>query len=288
MRPALVLPETGSKGGRRAVVDKSEKFEWFVRLGYVARGVVYVLLGYLALSTAGKAQNGQSAVFDLIQDVPLGTVLLYVVALGLLAYAAYKAIDAATNLERHGDDAKGIATRVGSAASAVAHAFLAYTAYKFASGSQQAAAGSSGGQDAAASVLTYNLGAVALGLVGIGFLVGALTQAKKAWDAGFMRHVSGRAPAYVRPIGRAGHAARSVVFLLIGWSLLRSAWSESASQVKGLGEALVALSNTGLLYTLVAIGLLLFGLFSLLTAPYRIIPDIESGTGLPGRGKRRS
>ena len=89
------------------MVDKSEKFSWFVRLGYAARGLVYILLGYLALSTAGKAQDGQAAVFDLIQDVPLGTPMLYIVAIGLLAYAAFKFIDAATDIENHGDDAKG-------------------------------------------------------------------------------------------------------------------------------------------------------------------------------------
>ncbi len=259
------------------MVDKSEKFSLLVRLGYAARGVVYVLLGDLALSTAGQAGEGQNAVFDLIQDVPLGEAMLYLVALGLLAYALFKLVDAATDAENHGDDGAGRAKRVGSAASGVAHLVLAYTAYQFAQGDKQQASsgGGSGGQDAAGSLLTWDVGPLVLGLIGLGFLIGAAMQAKSAYTANFMKHIGGGAPHYVKPIGQAGHAARAVVFLLIGWSLIKGAWLSSAGEVKGLGDALVALSDTGILYTLVALGLMLFGLFSLIVARYRIIPDLN-------------
>jgi hypothetical protein len=260
------------------MVDKSEKFSWLVRLGYAARGVVYVLLGYLALSTRGKAGEGQAAVFDLIQDVPLGTAMLYLVAIGLLAYAAYKAIDAATDLENHGDDTAGKGKRIGSAASAIAHTVLAYTAYQFATGEKQNSAGQGGNsQEMAGSLLTWDMGPALLGVLGLGFIVGAAMQAKSAYTASFMKTVGGGAPAYVEPIGRAGHAARAVVFLLIGWSLVKSGWFSQSGQVKGLGDAIVALSDNGVIYPLVAVGLILFGLFSLIIARYRIIPDIHRG-----------
>ncbi len=256
------------------MVDKSEKFAWLVRLGYAARGLVYIMLGYLALSTAREAGDGQSAVFDLIQDVPLGTPLLWLVALGLLAYAAYKFLDAATDLEHHGSDAKGAAKRVGSAASGIAHVVLAWTAYQFAVGTKQEATGDTGGEDAAASLLAWDMGPALLGLVGLGFLVAAAMQARHAWNASFMHRVSGRAPSAVEPIGRVGHAARAVVFLLIGWSIVKSAWFEQSREVMGLGEAIMALSDNGSVYTLVAVGLILFGVFSLIVARYRIIPDV--------------
>lgn len=259
------------------MVDKSEKFSWLVRLGYVARGLVYLLLGYLALSTAGKAREGQNAVFDLMQDVPAGTALLYVVALGLLAYAVFKGIDAASDLEHHGSDAKGKAKRIGSAASAVTHLVLAYTAYQFANGERQQAEGSTQTQQTAGSLLTWDMGPVLLGLVGVGFLIGAAMQAKSAYTAGFMKHIGGGAPSWVKPVGRAGHAARVVIFGLIGLSLVRAAWFSQASEVKGLGDALVGLSDSGIVYTLVAIGLVFFGVFSLMTARYRIVPDIQKG-----------
>jgi hypothetical protein len=101
-------------------------------------------------------------------------------------------------------------------------------------------------------------------------------QAKSAVTAGFMSHVGPGAPAAVEPIGRLGHAARAVVFLIIGWSLVRSAWLDSEAEVKGLGDALMSLSGSGTLYTAVAVGLLLFGMFSLVVARWRIIPDVHS------------
>lgn len=259
------------------MVDKSEKFSLLVRLGYFARGIVYILLGYIALSTAGKAKDGQAAVFDLLQDVPMGTAILYLVALGLLAYAAFKAIDAVSDLENHGDDPKGRAKRIGSGASAVAHLFLAFTAWQFATGEKQQSAGAaSGTQEKAGSLLSWEMGPVLLGILGLGFIVGAAMQAKSAYTAGFMKHIGGGAPSYVKPIGQGGHAARAVVFLLIGWSLIKGAWLTQSSEVKGLGDALVALSDSGI-YTLVAVGLILFGVFSMITARYRIVPDIQQG-----------
>ena len=256
------------------MVDKSEKFAWLVRLGYAARGLVYVMLGYLALSTAREAGEGQSAVFDTIQDVPLGSALLWLVAVGLLAYAAFKFIDAATDVEHHGSDAKGMAKRVGSAASGVAHVVLAWTAYQFATGTKQQSTGDTGGEEAAASLLAWDMGSLLLGVVGLGFLVAAAMQARHAWNASFMHHVSGRAPRAVEPIGRVGHAARAIVFLLIGWSIVQSAWFEQSTEVMGLGEAIAALSDNGSVYTFVAVGLILFGVFSLIVARYRIIPDL--------------
>lgn len=256
------------------MVDKSEKFAWLVRLGYAARGLVYVMLGYLALSAARAAGDGQSAVFDLIQDVPLGTPLLWLVALGLLGYAAFKFLDAATDVEGHGGGAKGAAKRIGSTASGIAHVVLAWTAYQFASGAARQSSGDSGGKEAAASLLTWSMGSLLLGIVGLGFLVAAAMQARHAWNASFMRHVSRKAPRMVEPVGRVGHAARAVVFLLIGWSIVRSAWFEQSSGVMGLGEAIVALRDSGPVYTLVAVGLILFGVFSLVVARYRIIPDL--------------
>lgn len=263
------------------MVDKSEKFTWLVRLGFAARGLVYILLGYLALSTAGKAASGQSAVFDMMQDVPLGTPLLYLVAVGLVAYAAFKLLDAASDIDGHGHDTAGIAKRVGSAASGLAHLILAYAAYEFASGAKQRAVGEAGGQEAASGLLALPLGWVLLAAIGLGFIVTAVFQAKNAYDAHFMKKISGQAPPSVETIGRIGHSARAILFLIIGWSLIQSAWSVQSNEIKGLGAAIVALSNNEILYPLVAVGLILFGIFSLIAARYRIIPDVNAQSAKP-------
>lgn len=256
------------------MVDKSEKFIMLVRLGYAARGLVYILLGYIALQTAGEAKGGAKSAFDWLQEVPLGAPLLYVVAIGLLAYAAFKLLSGLADIQHRGSDGMAVLKRIGDFASGVAHLFLAYAAYQFATG-EQVAADDGSSQEMAGTLLDWQVGAFVLGIIALGFLVGAFMQGKKAVTAGFMRQVSSRAPTAIEAIGRAGHAARAVVFAVIGWSLVQSAWLSQSSEVKGLGEAILSLRDAGALYTLVAIGLLLFGVFSLVVSRYLIIPDFH-------------
>ena len=160
------------------------------------------------------------------------------------------------------------------ARAAVAHLILAWTAFQFAQGDKQSASGG-GAEEAAGSLLTFSFGSLLLGLIGLGFFAAAALQAKSAVTGSFMKRVAGNAPSFAKPLGHAGHAARAVVFAIIGWSLVRSAWFSSTAEVKTLGEAVSSLADDGTIYTLVAIGLLLFGLFSLAIARYRIVPDID-------------
>jgi hypothetical protein len=90
-----------------------------------------------------------------------------------------------------------------------------------------------------------------------------------------MRDISSRAPELIEYLGRIGLFARAIVFAIIGWSLMRSAWFDSSTEVKTLGEAIESLAGQGTLYTLVAAGLLIFGVFSLFLSRYRIVPDLD-------------
>lgn len=255
------------------MVDKSEKFRWLVQLGFAARGLVYLLIGYLAL-TANRGDKGPEGAFNWLQDVPLGVPLLYLAALGLLGYALYRLASLLFDIENYGTDGKGVMHRVGNGASGVAHLLLAWTAFQFAQGNEQSASGG-GAEQAAGSLLTFPFGSLVLGLIGLGFLGAAALQAKSAVTGSFMKRISGKAPSFAKPLGHAGHAARAVVFAIIAWSLMQSAWFSSTAQVKTLGEAVSSLADQGTIYTLVAIGLLLFGIFSLVIARYRIVPDLH-------------
>ena len=255
-------------------IDKSQKFITLVRLGYAARGLTYILFGILALSPSGRVSDGQSGVFGYLREIPLGGPLLWLIALGLLAYGLFKLLAAFTNLEGHDRDAMGTAKRVGELSSGAIHCFLAYAAYKFATGAKASGDGG-GGQELAQPLMDFELGSVVIALGGLGMLAAAAMNAKHAITGDFMACVAGRAPRSVEAIGRAGHAARAVVFAIIGWSLVRAGWLESEGSVKGLGEALLSLKDNGAIFPLVAIGLLMFGAFSLVTARYRVIPDFS-------------
>ena len=148
-------------------IDKSEKIVLLARLGYAVRGLVYLLLGYLLLSATGKdeAARGTTGALVYIQDIPGGTPILYVSALGLAGYALYKLIAGVFDTENVGADVKGIGKRISYVISAIAYGTLSWTAIQLGRGAQA----SSGNQnrEMASTALTFDLGPVALGLAGI-------------------------------------------------------------------------------------------------------------------------
>jgi hypothetical protein len=254
------------------MVDNSEKFRWLVRLGFAARGLVYVLIGYLALAST-RSDNGPEGALSWMRDAPLGVPLLLAASLGLLGYALFRLASLLFDIENHGTDGKGIAQRIGHGASGVAHLALAWISLQLARGGPPPTDGN-GAREASGTLLSFSFGWIVLGLVGLGFLLAAAAQAEKAATASFMRRISSDAPGFVEYLGRGGYAARAAVFLVIAWSLVQSAWF-GTERVKTLGEAIGSLAAHETVYTLVAAGLLLFGLFSLLLAQFRIVPELH-------------
>ncbi|QYJ06010.1 DUF1206 domain-containing protein [Qipengyuania flava] len=261
------------------MVDKSEKFSTLVRIGFFSRAILYSVLGLIALTSAGKISEGTNGIFQAIKDFPLGTAILWLMVLGLFGYALFRFASTAFDIENHGSDKTGWAKRIGHAGSAIGHLALAYSAYKFATSGSDSGGGA---QEAASGVLSMEFGGTLLGLLGIAFFITAVFQAKKGLTGSFMNRISGAAPSQTRLLGGAGYVARAVVFLVIGWSLFKAGFmSGGAQQIKTLGDAVASLAGEGAIFTLVAIGMLAFGLFSLILAHYRIIPDMGSDGRVP-------
>ena len=261
------------------MIDKSEEFEWLVRVGYFSRAVLYAMVGLIALTSAGAIREGTEGIFAAIEAFPAGVALLWIMVLGLCAYALFRLASFFFDIENNGSDAKGWAKRIGHAGSALGHFALAWTAYEFASGP----GGSGGGaQDAAAGVLSFSFGPVVLGLLGLAFFVTALFQLKKGIGGEFMHRISAGAPAATRWVGGLGYAARAVVYAVIGWSLVKVGFlSAGAGEIKTLADAVASLAGQGPLFTITALGMLLFGLFSFVLARYRIIPEIDLERQIP-------
>lgn len=265
------------------MINRLRRLETFARAGWFARGVVYCLLAYFAMNGAGGSEASPQGVFRAISDTQGGSVLLILLAAGLTLYGAYRLYGAALDSEGKGDDAKGIAVRIGYAASGVAHFLMAYAAIRLATGQSGK---SDGDQEQAAGqmMLEMPLGDTVLGAVGLCFLAAAAHQAIKAWTVDFMEGVAANAPRWVVPVGRAGLAARAIVFAVIGLSLLRAGWFGSAAEVKGLGDALSSLNEYPQLYILVSAGLFLFGVHSFVDARWRRIQDEDVVARLKSAG----
>ena len=261
------------------MVDKSEKFNWLVRVGYFSRAILYAVVGIIALTSAGKIADGTNGVFLAIEDFPAGNAILWIMVVGLDAYGLFRLCSPLFDIENEGSDAQGWGNRLGHLGSAVGHFALAFSAYKFASsdGSGSGGGGSGGGgaQEAASGVLSMEFGGIILGVLGIAFFIAAFAQAKKAYTGEFMNRISAQAPDHTRTVGAIGYAARAVVFVVIGWSLFQAGFMSAGSeQVKTLGDAVASLADDGFIFTLVAIGLIAFGILSLILARYRIIPEM--------------
>lgn len=255
-----------------------ERYEGVARLGFAARGLVYLLVGWFALRAArsgGQPTDNQAALASLV-DEPLGRVLLAVIALGLLGYGIWRLLEAWLDLDGHGSETKGLFVRGGHGISGVAHALLAAYAASLAlrgdrgSGGQ----GETAARDWTAWLLAQPFGEMLVGLIGAALIATGLFQLRKAYRADFTRHLSPGVPAmrWLVPMGRLGFAARGVVFMLIGLFFLTAARQSDPNEAGGMGQALREIQtgpNGPLLLGVVALGLLLFGLFSLIEARYR-------------------
>ncbi len=250
------------------------------RMGFAARGLVYLLVGWFALDAArlGSAPADNQEAMGSLLDKPLGHVLVAVIAVGLAGYALWRLSEAVLDPERRGSETKALVERIGFGWSALAHAFLALYAGKLAlhltrpetNPSEERAKSWSGW------LLDQPGGEWLLGAIGLLLIAGAAAQAWKAYRGSFARDLAGDVPLprYVRLAGQIGYAARALVFLLVGWFLLHAAIEASAEEAGGIGQALRTLREQPqgpLLLALVALGLMLFGAYSFVEARFRRI-----------------
>ncbi len=245
------------------------KMEAMTRVGFAARGIMYLLIGFLAVS-AGRAEDGAGALQYL--DSGLGRFLLALMALGFLAYGVWRISEAFIDSEGHGTDAKGVAVRAGGAVSGLIHIGLALTAARLALGNG-GSGGSTSPEQSASTALSFPGGETAMHIVAALLVLTGLFQLVKAVRLDFLKHLDQKAARedWVKWTGRAGYAARGVVFVIMGVFLWQAARSSDASQAGDMGEALTSLPGTAQL--VVAAGLFLFGVFSLVEARFRRIND---------------
>lgn len=238
------------------------------RLGFAARGLLYIVIALL-LIRSGRSEDTSGALAELGRSG--GDPLLLAMAAGFVAYGMWRFADAALNIEYHEVGAKGVRQRIAAAGSGAIYLFVAWQAFRLIGGGE---AGGAGPQERANTALDLPGGPMLL-VIGGAILVGAgLYQLVKAYNCSFCDRLDpaiGTRPA-VRWIGRAGYAARGVIFIVSGFFVFTAGLEARASEAGGMEEALRWLDSP--IDFLVAAGLLLFGLFSILEARFRIIHEV--------------
>ncbi|HEX6255918.1 MAG TPA: DUF1206 domain-containing protein [Euzebyales bacterium] len=249
--------------------------------GLIARGVLYCLIGILAIQVAfgdaSSQQASQSGALRTLAQQPGGTVLVTLVGLGLLAYAAWRG--AQFFLEEGDEDGdsevKDKVIRASYLVRAVVYVGLAFTAFSVAFGS--GGGGGSSSQALTATIMKDVPGGVFLiGLVGLILIGVSIYHAYKAFTTDFMEdlrqhELSPTERIWYERMGIAGYTARAITYALIGIFVTRAAVTFDPSQAQGLDAALQELSQTTggpWILTAVALGLFMFGAFSIVRARY--------------------
>jgi hypothetical protein len=258
-------------------VARSTAFEELARAGFVARGVIYGVIGILAVKVAvgagGKTTN-QSGALKTIAHQPFGKVLLILVAVGLAGYSLWRLVHV---LVGHGPEQRDSGLeRLAAFGSGVTYAVICAIAINILRGS----GGTSGSpQKPTAGVLGWPGGTWIVGLAGAVLCGVALYQGYRAFSKDFLadsktEEMSPAVRKWITWIGSIGHLARMVVFGLVGVFLIKAAVEYNPNQAVGLDGALAKLANQpygSALLGIVAAGLVAFALYSLSDARYRRI-----------------
>ena len=241
------------------------------RAGLAAQGLSYAIVAFLALKLAlgagGKATSRQGA-FDTLAHDPLGKALLVGLALGFLAYAAWRLSNALLDRKERGDDPPGLAKRAGDLGKALIYLGLAWSVVEVLADGH-----SSGGneQKRAAGVLGWPGGRWLVLAAGLAVLGAAGWNAYRGISERFEKQLE-HTPDWLKPIAIVGLCSRAVVFGVIGWFLVKAALEYDPHKAVGIGGALAKLAQApygGWVLGATAAGLLAFAAFCLGQARYR-------------------
>jgi hypothetical protein len=253
------------------------------RLGYVVRGIVYGIMGVLALGLAIGIDSSTTDLrgsLALIGENIVGRLFLLVVVFSLLAYAGWGLIRAIYDPLHRGSDPPGIASRIGFAWSGLNYAALAIFAAGLLIGGAKAAGGDSV-QKTVAWALTLPAGGAIIIIVGVIGILGGFGQFFDAYKAGFRkdlkRNQMTRAQRItVDSLGRFGMVARGVIFGIVGIFVLVAGLHRDAHDAHSFGPAFAAVAREPLghvLLAIVALGFIALGLHSWANARWVRMPS---------------
>ena len=261
-------------GNAATGATKTPWIQGLFRVGYIARGLVYLVPGVLALrlviGTHG-AMITQTGTIGVIGRQPQGRLLLLPFAAGLAGYALWGMVRAVLDPLRKGHSVKGIFERLGFAMSGLAYAGLLVATVRVLISSPHA----SKGRDWAAELLAKPNGALLLGIVGLAWIAGAgILQVAIGWRGTFkddlaLERMGSGERRWAARLGHVGIVARGVVFSIIGMLLVAAALHANPHKESGLDGALLELTRQPygrILLAAVALGLIVFGVFSMMCA----------------------
>jgi hypothetical protein len=255
--------------GRRAANSGALRF--LARAGLVARCVLCVTTRLRPVQVAfgrSRQQADRTGALHSISSSPVGGVLLWLLVIGFIGMALWRLSEALFGAP--GTGGAKTSKRLAALARAVVYAVIAYGVLKYALGEGSPQSSDTQSVDLTATLLKHPGGQALVVVIGLAFIGGGLYLAYQAWRKEFRRDLElgqmrARTRRVVEWLGEFGGIARGVVFVTAGIFLVVAAVDAQPEQAKGVDSSLRALAATPFgpwLLVLVAIGLIMFGLFS--------------------------
>jgi hypothetical protein len=280
MRDGNMMAAQAGQEARETARKHSPWLVAFGRFGHAAKGVVYILIGVLAVQVAlgrgGETTDSQGALAR-IAGAPFGKFLLIAAAAGIAGYALWRLLQAALDTDGVGTDGEGIIKRLGYAGSAIIHASLALSAVRLLQTGRAGESSSSSTQSWTAQLLERPFGQALVGLAGLVVIGVGGYQLYKGVKAKFreelnLGQMSATEDRWATRLGQVGYCARGVVFGLIGVFLIVAAAQSNPGEARGVDGALAALAEQSFgpwLLGVVAAGFVSYGLYMFAEARYR-------------------
>ena len=253
-----------------------------MRVGYAARGVVYLTVGILALaaSAGGGPAPGLVGAVHRLGQMPWHRPILVALALGLLLYAVWRGLDAIADLAGHGRGL-GLVERFGLSIIAVLHVVFAFHVLRLVIGG--ASAPGDGGEVAnlVAGLIGNPAGRIFVVLAGIGTISFGVHSAWQGAGGGYRAHMRPlRLLDAAGPLLAFGLIARGAVFAVMGGFIAWAGWNLEPTAAGGFGDALEyirGLPHGRALLAVVGSGLIAFAIFCFVEAAFRVLPERPSG-----------
>jgi hypothetical protein len=244
------------------------------RAGLTARGVIYILIGLVAVLVAlgrSSREADQLGALQLLAGKSYGLFALWLLAIGFAAYALWRLSEAAFGVSGE----PGTGPRLKSLGRAIIYAFFCYLTFTVIAGTAHSQ--SKKQQDVTAHVMRNTDGRVLVGVIGAAVIIAGLVLVIEGVRKKFMKQLmtgqmSPRVRRAVKWLGMIGTIARGLVFALAGIGVVAAAITHKASDSGGIDKALLTLRNQPFgefLMLLAALGLLIFGVYGLCEARWR-------------------
>ncbi|NIH80662.1 DUF1206 domain-containing protein [Amycolatopsis viridis] len=264
---------SGTATGRASRARRSTATQVAGRVGMACWGLVHLVVAYLAVRVASGDSGKEADQKGALQEVgssTAGQAVLWVLALGLVAFGVWQFLMAAGGYQWRTDKGARIRNRLGSAARGLMVLVLAYTAIRIATGSGSAS-GNQPQQELSARLLRLPAGQALVAAAGAVVVVVGVAAAVKGIKRSFRQDLDLplRGGTWVEWLGSAGYVAKGVVYVIIGGLLGYAALRSDAGQAGGVDKALRTLAAQPygvVLLVIVAAGLAAFGVYSFAAA----------------------